>query len=348
MKTTLTAIFLVLVFTINSFPYGNQGHSIVGAIADRRLAGDTAVMNQINAILHGLTLEKAAVIPDTIKARWDHCNDPCKKPALVSNPGVNAELLAFFNANRPGSSRSHHEFHYTDVPVVGSEKYNDGAIGRADDDIVKMISFCIQVLKGQQPTANKYAITKAVAIILLAHYLGDIHQPLHVGAQYFDKDRNTVNPAPGSTYYTDQGGNKLTLYTFQNQQLRQAGNNMHNYWDEQTVINAFGGNTPSASAQSLAAHEPVGWKLNNDIGTWAEQMADNILPAAREAHTRLSFSQISLPSHPGDIKSGRAEENPKKPGVDFFAIWAAGVVKQEIHKGGWQLAEILRTVFSAS
>ena len=53
-------------------------------------------------------------------------------------------------------------------------------------DIVHMMRYCIAVLKGEEPENNPRGITKPIAIILLAHFVGDIHQPLHVGAEYFD------------------------------------------------------------------------------------------------------------------------------------------------------------------
>ncbi len=49
-----------------------------------------------------------------------------------------------------------------------------------------MINYCIRVLQEPIEKTNTFAITKPVAIILLAHYVGDIRQPLHVGAEYFD------------------------------------------------------------------------------------------------------------------------------------------------------------------
>jgi len=51
-----------------------------------------------------------------------------------------------------------------------------------------MINYCIGVLKGTVHQPNVRKITPSVAVILLAHYVGDMHQPLHVGAAYFDDD----------------------------------------------------------------------------------------------------------------------------------------------------------------
>src|ERR1041384_7742628 len=131
-------------------------------------------------------LQRAATLPDEIKS-WQ-CG---KTPSGTSR--INRELQAFVNANCGGSPK-HSEFHYTDVPVVGDEKYADGKVGRFEFDVVRMIPFCIRVLKGEEPETNERAITKSIAVILLTHYMGDIHQPLHVGAEYFDSNGKTFEP----------------------------------------------------------------------------------------------------------------------------------------------------------
>ncbi len=108
------------------------------------------------------------------------------------------------------SAPCHNEFHYTNVPVFGDDKYADAEVGTREFDIVQMIPFCIRVLKNQEPQPNDRAITRSVAIILLAHYLGDLHQPLHVGAEFFDASGKPFEPSKTNKGFGDQGGNKLT------------------------------------------------------------------------------------------------------------------------------------------
>ncbi len=63
---TLCFVFLTHQFSATVEAYGLLGHEIVGAIADERLANRPTAA-KINALLNGLTLEKAAVIADEIK-----------------------------------------------------------------------------------------------------------------------------------------------------------------------------------------------------------------------------------------------------------------------------------------
>src|SRR5881296_3550576 len=199
----------------STFAYGPVGHEIVGAIADERLA-HTAEAAKVNALLDGLTLEKAAVIADEIKA-WDKngVDDP-ESFHYSAHRNIDRQLRDFWRANQPthdlnSTAPSHHWFHYTDVPVVPSQRYRDGTVGRSRWDIVHMIPFCVQVLQGQVPEQNDRKITKPVALILLAHYMADIHQPLHVGAEYLDTQGRIADPDKDKSALGDEGGNTFTL-----------------------------------------------------------------------------------------------------------------------------------------
>lgn len=339
MKRIISLTLTLSLFSINALAYGPRGHQLVGAIADKRLAKNQAVAKKVKQLLDGLTLEQVATFPDEIKS-WDDCSRPASDRPVTSKTRINDELRAFVNANKCNMHPSHHEFHFTDVPVAGDEKYADGEIGREQFDIVKMIPFCIRVLKGDVPETNDRAITKSVAVILLAHYLGDIHQPLHVGAEYFDANGAPFEPSTANKGFADQGGNKLTLFTFTAGKLKSVGK-FHSYWDGPTVDNAFGKATNATVAKKLAAQEPASWQLSGDPETWAEQMANDILPLARQAHSRLDFVNVKSQTGEHDIKSGQAKEKKKTGNTKSYAAWASGVVNKEIQKGGWRLAALL-------
>lgn len=342
MKKPTVLLLTVCLLAGHAYAYGPRGHSLVGAVADRRLkATNKAAAARVSQLLDGLTLEAASTLPDEIKS-WDDCSRPPSKNPVNASKRVNDELRAFVKANPCGGHPSHHEFHYTDVPVFGGEEYHDGSVGRSDFDIVQMIPFCVRVLRGDEPETNDRRITKTVAVILLAHYLGDIHQPLHVGAEYFNSKGKPFEPNPNNEGFADQGGNKLTLFLLTRGKLRSAGK-FHGYWDSQTVDNAFGKSANSTVARQLANKTPAKWKLPGGAETWAEQLADEALPLAREAHERLNFTEIKLKPGDRDITSGHAEER-KKTGGRLYATWSAGVVRSEIHRAGWRLAALLEEV----
>src|SRR5262249_13939541 len=98
--------------------------------------------------------------------------------------------------------------------------------------------------------------------------------------------------------------------------------------------------TNATVSKRLAAQEPSDWELTGDPETWAEQMANDILPLARQAHTRLDFVNVNIETGESDIKSGQAKEKKRRSGKTY-TTWAAGVVNSEIQKGGWRLAALL-------
>lgn len=346
MKRTISLLLTVCLLSIPALAYGPRGHRLVGAIADKRLAQNPTVAAKVRQLLDGLTLREVATFPDGIKS-WDTCKQQTPEQ-VTTKKRIRKELRAFVSANPCSGSRYHGNFHFTDVPVVGDEKYDDGhvgnqfGVGRNRYDIVQTITYCVRVLKGEIPATNKRRITKSVAVILLAHYLGDIHQPLHVGAEFFIRKNGKgvpFEPSQTKKGFEDQGGNKLTLLTFDGTDFVKTGKNLHSFWDGLAVDEAFDTTDDAAIAELLAAQEPANWQLSGELETWAEQMADDIMPFAREAHDRLRYDEIKIVNNMREIQSGKAIE--KNTSGDSYKTFAGGVVKQEIQKGGWRLAALL-------
>ena len=68
-------------------------------------------------------------------------------------------------------------------------KYALGSAGTGDIDVVQMIGYAVAQLRGLSPPAKTDVnLTDAEALWLLAHMVGDIHQPLHVGAEIFRQE----------------------------------------------------------------------------------------------------------------------------------------------------------------
>ncbi len=341
MKKLVVIVWSVCVLPLGVLGYGPRGHALVGAIADIRLKSSKVSAAKVAGLLDGMTLEQAATIPDAIKG-WDDCRREAGQYTVTPSLRINAELHAFVNANPCDGNPEHHQFHYTDIPVTGNEKYADGKIGRNDFDIVHMIAYCIRVLADREPQPNKRAITKSVAIILLAHYLGDIHQPLHVGAEYFDDDGNPIQPTAEKKGRGDQGGGKLNLFLYVDGKVKALGS-FHGYWDSKVVDGAFGETPNSDIAAKLAAAEPSSWKLTGSPDSLSEQMANEIMPIAREAHQRLIYSKVRFEPADSNITAGRGLEK-EIPGKPSYKMWSESVVKDEIQKAGWRLAAILSAV----
>ena len=345
--------------------YGPVGHEIVGAIADNLLAKKPAGA-QVSALIDGITLERAALIPDDIKA-WDKNgpDDPNAFPHFADHPKIDQQLRDFWRANPPTEDPnspipSHHWFHYTDVPVLTPEKYADGKAGRSKWDIVHMIPYCVSVLRGETPEKNTRKITKPIAVILLAHYVGDIHQPLHVGAEYFDEGGHEVDPDKDKSALADEGGNTFRLHLLDDSPPRRGirYKKLHGFWDLDAVNTLLPPLDPAKPkdqqqkdtsaaietiAQEMAASEPKNWRLpaNLPLSKYAETWADEILPIAREAHERLQLTNVEAVLDAGQtVAAGDAREQPAQDHV-LYRQWASKVVREELHKAGWRLADLL-------
>jgi hypothetical protein len=371
MKPLPRSLLLPAILAALQFPaaqaYGPLGHEIVGAIADERLA-NTPAASKIRALLDGLALEKAAVIADEIKG-WDKkgVDDP-RSFHYSAHRNIDRQLRDFWRANPPSpgpnpGAPSHHWFHYTDVAVVPAQRYRDGRTGRSKWDIVHMIPFCVQVLQGRVPEQNERRITKPVALILLAHYVADIHQPLHVGAEYFNQQGQVVDPDKDKSALGDEGGNTFTL-ELSDEPPRSRGihkKKFHGFWDYDAVNGLFPklpGSLRKGELQALiephkrelirelATHEPNNWRMppNVPVDSYAEIWADEILPIAREAYARVEFTDVHTQQQDDSIvAAGEAVEKPTTDKMNYRA-WSTGVVRQELHKAGWRLADLLEKI----
>ena len=170
----------------------------------------------------------------------------------------------------------HPTWHYVNLPLGEPYPARANAYTRPND-VVGTLLRCVAVLEGRDTTSG---LSKAIALRLLVHLAGDIHQPLHVGAGYFDvrqpaSPRLVRDPATARRAVSDLGGNRLVF----------GGTNLHGTWDHGLVM-ALGVSDPRRlAAQLLAAmgtdppparsgSDHLGWP--RDWATEASRIAANI------------------------------------------------------------------------
>ncbi len=117
---------------------------------------------------------------------------------------------------------------------------------------MQIIKQAVNILRNRAPNDGPATLTKRQALWVLAHLVGDIHQPLHVGAIYFDRDcEEVVDPnvvgsgkpdfGIGSIVASTNGGNDIHLPN---------GKSFHvTYWDDGTVKGAM--RLPGIKAKSI-------------------------------------------------------------------------------------------------
>src|SRR5437773_3307792 len=170
MKRTLSLLlsgFIFLAPAVSALAWGDEGHQTVGKIAALRIKPRTA--EKIALILKpGETLANIATWADTVKYRIGK-TDP--------DPDTNAFLQDVAH------NEKNNEWHYDDLPL-GCKNYQTCTGFTPDNDIVHMLNVCIRTLQGH-PDPN-HPLSQRSALKLLVHFLGDIHQPLHVGCGFID------------------------------------------------------------------------------------------------------------------------------------------------------------------
>lgn len=336
MKRFVIALCLTGTFISgNALAWGDQGHRAIGAIADRLLKGTNAEKQITALLLPGENLELATIWADCVKGSF--CGPQSK------------EMMEYVAANP-----QHTEYHYTNTPVQNAA-YRQGGVGSSDHDIVQMLQQAIAVLQGRSDAqTNPHKLTPRQALLLLAHLASDIHQPMHVGSHYIDKNDRFVTPATqaevdGVNVFDLRGSNNLFFAdaafdrsAYPNQPVGKQ--NLHFFWDITTVEDVFkraGVTTAVDYAQKVVAGKPVVEVNRGPAQTWPQQWADDALAVAKLANE--------------PIQPGARKTNVDRKGVTYYT-WpvtvpagytemAVKVAESQLVRGGYRFATLLQQIW---
>jgi len=166
--------FAILCFPVCSFGWGVLGHRIVGQIADSYLTPTARAA--IKKILGDETIAMAANWADFIKSDSAY-NYVSSWHYLDLDPGLTkAQVKAYLDADTSA-------------------------------DVYTKINFLVNELKKR----NLPMDMKRMDLKLLIHFVGDVHQPFHVG------------------HHADLGGNKISVSWFN------TSTNLHAVWDDKLI-----------------------------------------------------------------------------------------------------------------
>ena len=330
----LLTCFLVgaLMAASHAFAWGPDGHHTIGAIADNLIVGTHAAA-EVKTILGDLSLKDASVWADCVKGI-----DPGKNYTYQSagkypecriyeTAELEAEMSDFVRRNdkncnpKAGEESCHKQYHYTDV-AIQHDHYDRSFVGTRNDDIVSAVVAATHVLRGDAAPAPFNLKDKREALLVLAHYVGDIHQPLHVGAVYLDTKGKRVNPdaEPFFDPQTDtRGGNKIMI--------KGADKNMHAMWDELPA--SLTASHVNAAMLKDAEALPV---TDGEVFDWPTIWASDTLKMARQAFDKLKF---------GNLRNGHwSTMLPAKYSLDMDSI-----KKTQLVKAGAHLAQVLQAIW---
>jgi hypothetical protein len=344
-RAALLSAATLVATTMPTLAWDYPGHRMVGAIADFVMSArhpeaykkvqDLLASKDADGKPLDRTLSQVAVFPD--------CAKPFNVPFCGRTPSAEEKEYATNNKGNSG-------YHFADVPIQQT-KYVKGSPGTEPTDIVQMINYAVAQLRGKSPhISDDVKLSNAEALWLLTHLVGDIHQPLHVGSIYFDKETcKQVRDPTGMPGGTDSvastfGGNNFLLVAVAPDPAAPPADKLHLFWDGAAVNNALqAAGWPGAEqdfARLLAAKAPANWQTSGDPETWAQQWATEILPMARAAH-KLKF----------ELKERKVSDSGRvsckwttqlSPG---YSKWASQQARNQIQRAGFRLAALLNEIF---
>jgi hypothetical protein len=343
MKRTISLLLsgiILLAPAGSAFAWGDNGHQTVGKIASLRIKPQTA--EKIAQILKpGETLANIASWADSVKHRIGKTDPDEDTNAFLQDIAHNEK-----NA----------EWHYDDLPL-DCKDYQTCTGFTPDNDVIHMLNVCIRTLQGH-PDPD-HPLSQRNALKLLVHFLGDMHQPLHIGCGFIDVNgpHGTIviarNPETirQKKLPSDNGANQLVI-----------GNDkkkLHAYWDFDLVTSLMqltDKPTPDALGSFLkeTVHPKSNWNPRGPIDTWGAQWATDSLQQSRD-HTYKGLKitrqrTITLTNNSGQpvIRDGQVVTDTvyditRPPNYEKLN---RELVRQQLAKGGYRLAKLLDAIYA--
>jgi hypothetical protein len=307
--------------------WGAEGHRTVGALAARLLEGSHAAV-EVRSLLGEISLADAGVWADCVKGvkpdltyvsseRFPECQ-------VFETPQGQAEMIDFVRRNlrncgsKADAEECHRQYHYTDLDLPQAQ-YRAGMVGTRKDDIVSAINAAIRVLEGESAPAPFDIKGEREALLMLAHYVGDIHQPLHVGSMHLNPSGQRLAPGQNAldAQSSTRGGNELIVET----------RRLHGLWDDIYASQRMD-RIDAAWLEKARAVPSTGADIYQFAAIWATES----LRWSREAFRAVKFAPRVEKQWPTDLPS------------DYPARMAI-VKKTQLTAAGAHLAEVLRLIW---
>jgi hypothetical protein len=334
----------ILLYPVAASAWGYQGHEVVGSVADRLLKPNAK--QQVRQIL-GFDLRTAGPWGDCVKSVVRHDDGtfhyevdpnhlefevPCTS---FSSKEERARIVDYAARNwftcsyKPdGFERGcHNTFHFEDI-AVQRNNFDRSFQGTNDHDVVAAISAAIAVLT-DKPAPPPFSIKdKKEALFMLAHFMGDLHQPLHVGSVYLDANGHLVDP--DVAHQIDPATETIGGNAIQDQNV-----NLHHEWDDiPTDIGEAATKELLADASALPASQ-------GPIEGWPAAWASDTILVSHDAFAGLNFRLSE--THPGNPPSNTwtvlFEDHVA------YLRWQDAIKRKQLAKGGARLAELLNAIW---
>lgn len=311
--------------------WGTQGHTAMWEVAQTLLT--PAAKSRVNSLLQGEALKKAAVWMDEARASAKAKKDG--KPDFMAADADAQEFNQRFPTNDV--------WHYVDLPL-GAASYATSKGFTAPDDIVQQIKHAIRVLEGKDKD-----MSERIALRVLVHLIGDIHQPLHCASGFYDlkdlqKPRLITDPVAAlplkQAKIEDRSGNQIKYGKINLLSL-------HFAFDVLYLKAAAGGSEDPAVMVPLlqAKIKSVNATTPGLFDVWPEHWADESLRLAGRAYSAMQFGPCTLREDLAEIEEkGKIDTIRITLAPDFEQTQTAMLMSQ-LAKASQRLAAVLNGIW---
>jgi hypothetical protein len=165
---------------------------------------------------------------------------------------------------------------------------------------------------GSRATGEKYNLTEA--LLFLSHFMGDVHQPLHVG------------------FTTDEGGNTIMLHWYGQK------SNLHHIWDTliiETAMKDFYDDDLEVMITSIQRNISDSW--SDEVPTWEKCDRQDL------ACPKLYADESIILACKWAYKDAEANSVLE----DDYFLSRLPIVEKQLAKGGVRLAATLNRIFNS-
>ncbi|WOK93976.1 endonuclease 2 [Canna indica] len=203
--------------------------------------------------------------------------------------------------------------HYVDTPGVCNFNYSrdcHNSKGIQDMCVVGAINNYTTQLLTYQHSSSGYNLTES--LMFLAHFIGDIHQPLHVG------------------FEDDEGGNTIIVHWYRRK------TNLHHVWDTsiiETAMKDFYNNDVDVMLEAIKMNITDEWA--DGVKDWKKCREKSVTCADKYAAESITLScDYAYKDVEQDITLG-----------DDYFFSRIPVVEKRIAQAGVRLAQVINHVF---
>ncbi|MCA1386034.1 MULTISPECIES: S1/P1 nuclease [unclassified Bradyrhizobium] len=184
--------------------------------------------------------------------------------------------------------------------------------GLTSDDCPLAPSCVLKAILNDSKLVNsrhEKTVDRLIALKSLGHWVGDIHQPLHV------------------SFEDDRGGNNIRV-------RGECSGNLHSAWDNCLVVQAVGSDVFDAASELIDEITPemkLKWS-SSEPRDWANE-SFAISESVKTGYCVMHSSSCDLP------------EGTVAVSEDYLAV-NVPIVKQQLQKAGFRLSRLLDSVFA--